>query len=548
MKVQNYVPGEVLVKFRQTPQPNANSGFLKEEGATLLKTFDFGERLRDEFEGELSHVKLPPGLSVEEAMKRWAVDERVEYVASNDYVRGFDASEKLNPRSWGLHNTGQTGGTPDADVDAPEAWAQQSGRGAHNDGPVIAVVDTGIDIYHEALEPNLWTNPGEIPGDGIDNDGNGVIDDIHGYNARQENGFPLDENGHGSHCAGIIGAADGNSQHISGVMKRTQIAGVQFLSKLGMGSLADAIEGLAYADRIGARIVSNSWGGGPYNRALKDVLEASPALQVFAAGNESNDNDRNPTYPASYNLPNVISVAATDHNDRLADFSNYGAQSVDLAAPGVAIYSSVHGGQYKELSGTSMAAPFVTGAAGLIVSEYPQIDNARLKARLTNSVDRLENLEGKVKSGGRLNVARALERDDIAPAEVSDFKATLTAPGRVSLSFSPTGDDGMDGQASLYRVRVSDNPELKDAATLVEGRPDGSDKIQLDLKSPRWGEEKTLYYSVEMEDNVGNTGRPAINSIALPASKMLFEPGNAEDRETWKSRWGFAQVEEAGRG
>lgn len=545
MKLQNYVPGEVLVKFRRHPQP-ADS-FLEKEGASLIKTFDFGDRLQGQDDGVLTHVKLPQGLSVEEAMKKWAADDRVEYVARNDYIRQFD-DQKLNPKAWGLHNTGQTGGTPDADVDAPEAWLRQSGRGAHSDGPIIAVLDTGVDIYHEALKPNLWTNPGEIPGDGIDNDGNGVVDDIHGYNARQENGFPLDENGHGTHCAGIIGAADGNSQNISGVMKRTQIAGVQFLSKLGMGNMADAIEGLAYADRIGARVVSNSWGGGPYNRALKEVLEASPALQVFAAGNESNDNDQNLTYPASYNLPNVVSVAATDHNDQLAEFSNFGANRVDLAAPGVAVYSAVNGGEYKELSGTSMAAPFVSGAAGLIVSEYPEIDNAKLKARLLNSVDRLDSLEGKVRTGGRLNIARALEQDDIAPAMVADLKTALAAPGRARLSFTPTGDDGVEGESSLYRVRVSERPDMEDSVVLAERRQAGKGKVNLTIPMPRWGEDKELYFGVELEDNVGNTSALAQRTLEVPASKMLFEPKDSEERDTWKSRWGFAQVEETGRG
>lgn len=549
MNIPSRVPNEVLVKFRSSPTPSSKDDFLRANDAELIKTYDFGERLNDRFEGQLAHVRLSPDTTPEEAVEHWSGDPRVEYVATNDYVQSFgDGSEKLNPKSWALHNSGQTGGTPDADIDALEAWTQQTGRGANNDGPIIAVLDTGVDLFHEALKPNLWTNPGETPKDGIDNDGNGVVDDIHGYNSRQENGFPLDENGHGTHCAAIIGAADGNSQQISGVMKRTQIAGVQFLSKLGMGNMADAIEGIAYADRIGARIVSNSWGGGPYNRALKDVIAASPALHVFAAGNESNDNDQNLTYPASYDLPNIVSVAATDHNDQLAEFSNYGAQQVDLAAPGVNIYSAVNSGEYKELSGTSMAAPFVSGAAGLVVSEFPDIDNEQLKARLLNSVDSLESLQGRVKTGGRLNVARALERDQVAPDMAGNFVARAVAPGRVEVSFQPSGDDGMRGEASLYRVRVSEDPNLEQSTVVAEGRNPGREPVRLELKTPRWAENKKLYYAVELEDNVGNRSEPAVSPVLLPGSKVLFGPGDAGDKETWKSRWEFAQVEEPGRG
>lgn len=547
------VPNEVLVKFRGAASLTTETDFFKAKGATLLKTFDFGDRLSESLHGDLTQVQLPEGLTPEQAIEQWQKDKRVEYVATNDYVHALEnGEEKLNPKSWALHNTGQTGGKPGADIHALEAWQQQTGKGPDNDGPVIAVIDTGIDLFHEALKPNLWTNPNEIPDDGIDNDGNGVVDDVHGFNIRSQNGLPLDENGHGTHCATIIGAADGNSQNISGVMKRTQIAGVQFLNKLGMGKLSDAIEGIAYADRIGARIVSSSWGGGPYNKAMLDVIAASPALHVIAAGNDGSDNDRTPTYPASYDLPNIVAVAATDHNDQLAEFSNYGKEMVDLGAPGVDIYSGYKGGGYKSLSGTSMATPFVAGTAGLIVSEFPNISNADLKTRLLNSTDPVDNLQAKTVSGGRLNAARAIERDTVAPAPITDLVARHTAPGRVALSFTPTGDDGLEGMASRYQVSVSSTPFQEgtanpDARVVAWGRPDGK-PVNLEISTPRWGDDKTLYYSVQSQDNVGNLGAPAVARVDLPASRALFEPKQAEGRDVWASRWDWTLVDDPVRG
>lgn len=553
-------PREVIVKFQHQNKLSEIKDFTRVQGAKLIKTFDFGDRLEARLGGELAHIQLPPDMTPEQAQKRWAKNPDVEYVATNDLIElnqeptDRDGSEKLNPDQWGLHNTGQTGGKPDADIDALEAWLQQSGRGGANGGPLIAVVDTGLDIYHESLEENLWTNAGETPGDGIDNDGNGVIDDIHGYNSRDENGYPIDENGHGTHCAAIIGAVDGNSANISGVMKRAQIAGVRFLSRLGMGKMSDALEGLAYADRIGARIISNSWGGGPYNRAMKDVLEASPALHVFAAGNESNNNDESPTYPASYDLPNVLAVAATDHHDELAGFSNFGADSVDIAAPGDKILSAVQGGEYRQLSGTSMAAPHVTGAAGLILSEYPNLSNKEVKTRLLNSVDQLESLDGKVRSGGRLNAARALERDEVPPSAAESVQVHNSGPGRISVSFDPGGDDGKAGQASQFLVRVSENPivpgetDLENLQIVAQGRPPEVGPVKLDLSSRRWSEDKTLHYAVEMEDNVGNVSAPALAQLKVAASKVAFNPGERSDKDVWNSTWEWTQVEAAGRG
>ncbi len=423
-----HVSGEVIVKlkpeFAFAAESAGADGFSQDYGAQVTHKFDIPENMFKSFNGEMLLVKLPEGMSTAQGMAAMAQDPRVEYAASNDLVQagpveagdasGVEAKpDNLNKELWGLHNEGQTGGTDDADIDAPEAWDVQVGKNQAQNGPLIAIIDTGINYNHEALKGNIWTNPGETAGDGIDNDNNGVIDDVHGYNAAAKTGDPLDDQDHGSHCAGTIGANGDNPKGLHGVMSNANLMGVKFLTATGGGTLAGAIDSVLYATKMGARITSNSWGGGGFNQALYDAFKASPAMHIIAAGNERNNNDARPAYPATFDLPNVISVAATDHKDNLASFSNYGAKTVDLSAPGVNVLSSTSGSssEYKSFSGTSMATPHVSGVAGLIVSEFPEISNEELKARLLETVDKKPQLDGKVLTGGRVNAHAALTQD-----------------------------------------------------------------------------------------------------------------------------------------
>jgi subtilisin family serine protease len=425
----DHVPGEVIVKLKpdfafSTKDTNGLlGGFAQDYGAEVSHRFDIPENMFKSFNGEMIVVKLPAGMSTAQGMAAMAQDPRVAFAASNDIVQAGpvevneDAAqveakpEKLNPALYGLHNDGQTGGTADADIDAPEAWGIQVGKNQAENGPLIAVVDTGINYNHEALKGNIWVNPGEIPGDGIDNDNNGVIDDVHGYNAAAKNGNPLDDNDHGTHCAGTIGANGDNSKGLYGVMHKANIMGVKFLTASGGGTLQGAIDSVLYASKMGARIQSHSWGGGGFNQALYDAFKASPSMHVVAAGNERNNNDARPAYPATFDLPNVISVAATDHKDNMASFTNWGATTVDLSAPGVNILSATSGSatEYQSFSGTSMACPHVSGVAGLLVSEFPEIGNEELKARLLETVDKKPQLDGKMVTGGRVNAHAALQ-------------------------------------------------------------------------------------------------------------------------------------------
>lgn len=244
---------------------------------------------------------------------------------------------------WGLHNTGQNGGTADVDIDAPAAWDITTGSSS----VIVAVIDTGIDYNHPDLMANLWQNPGETPGNGIDDDGNGFVDDVYGINAITMTGDPLDDHGHGTHCAGTIGAEGNNGTGVVGVNWSVKIIGVKFLDAMGHGTDADAITCLDYLIDLkinrGQNIVvtNNSWGGGDSNAALESAISASgTAGMVFcaAAGNDGTDNDTTPHYPSSYTGSNIIAVTSFDHDG--AQHHNYGATSVDIGAPGIGVLST----------------------------------------------------------------------------------------------------------------------------------------------------------------------------------------------------------------
>ncbi|NBO37641.1 subtilase [bacterium] len=292
-------------------------------------------------------------------------------------------------------------------IGAPQAWQIINGSAK----VLVADIDTGIDYNHQDLINNIWHNPGEIPGDGIDNDGNGYIDDVVGWDFRDKDARPFDDNSHGSHTAGTIAATGGNGIGVSGVAQQASIMSLRFLGGTqGSGTLEDAIKAIEYATDNGAQIMSNSWGGGGFSQAMFDAISRANdkgILFVAAAGNSGTDNDKQAQYPANYELPNVLSVAATDSADKLASFSCFGLKTVHLAAPGVKIISTIPGNQYQALSGTSMATPHVTGAAVLLKAAYPNLKAKELKALLMDSVEKIPGLNGKVSTSGRLNISKA---------------------------------------------------------------------------------------------------------------------------------------------
>ena len=295
-----------------------------------------------------------------------------------------DASEP-GQGLWGLEKIG-----------APAAWA----AGNRGQGVTVAVLDTGADLEHPEL--SLWTNPGEVPGDGLDNDGNGIIDDVHGYNAAEQTGNPGSDDAHGTHVAGTIAG------RVTGVAPEARVVPIRIYDEDDWTDSATLIRALTYAAAAGASVTCNSYSGLMASQAVKEAFANAPMLHVFAAGNYHSDNDAKPTYPANYELANSLVVAASDRHDQLADFSNYGRQSVDLAAPGVDVYSTTPYGNHGTWSGTSMAAPHVAGAAALLAGKFSQESPVQWRDRLLGAVIPQPGWQEKMASGGRLDLEGAI--------------------------------------------------------------------------------------------------------------------------------------------
>lgn len=420
----DYVPGQVIVRTRgdNSRALASSESFADKYGATVADKFDFGQSgLIDK--GELMQLQLPAGMSTEQAIAKMKADPSVAYVEPN-YIYKLDPSEQqgggqqptppasnsaepndLVPELWGLNNTGQNGGTAGSDIDALGAWQIHTGR---KDAPIIAVIDTGVDYNHPDLAANMWTNTGEIPGNGIDDDGNGVIDDVHGFNAFAQTGDPMDGHGHGTHCAGTIGAVGNNGIGVVGVNHNANIMAVKIFDDSGSTDSAAILRGIEYTTKMGAKITSNSWGGGGASEAQKEAFAASSALHIMAAGNNYMNNDLYPNFPSNYELSNNIAVAASDRNDKKPGFSNYGPTMVDITAPGKDIYSAKPGGGYQSMSGTSMATPHVAGVAALVASAFPDLSAEQIKERILNGADKLDSWKSKVVDGNRLNAHGAL--------------------------------------------------------------------------------------------------------------------------------------------
>jgi subtilisin family serine protease len=386
----------------------------------------------------------------------WKASSQIVY-AEPDYIVHTTRlpNDPQFSQLWGLNNTGQTGGTADADIDAPEAWDLTTGLSTI----VVADIDTGGDYNHEDLAANMWVNPGEVPGDSIDNDGNGYVDDIHGIDAYNHDSDPMDDHGHGTHTAGTIGAVGDNNLGVTGVSWDVQIMPLKFLGSGGSGPTSAAVECVQYMTSMktlhGVNVVAsnNSWGGGGYDQSLYDAIQASNdagIVFVAAAGNDGSNDDSIPFYPASYDLPGIIAVAATDSNDNLASFSNYGFTSVDLGAPGVNTLSTIPGNGYGYKSGTSMATPHVTGVVALAKSLWPSATVEEIKAAVLNGVDPVPSLAGRTVTGGRLNAFNTLQQlglvvagsspaqGDVITAPVNDFVIDL------SQAYDPSSVDPSD--------------------------------------------------------------------------------------------------------
>lgn len=335
---------------------------------------------------------------------RLKINDEVRY-AQEDAAATSNGSPRVpdDPdysQQWGLSNAA------DHDIDAPYGWQTRTGCSK------IAILDTGINFNHPDLAPNIWHNSKEIPDNGKDDDGNGYADDYYGVNIRAGSGNGVDTDGHGSHVAGIAGARGDNALGVSGVCWKTQLMPVKFMNLFGSGNMSDAAEGIRYAVRMGARVINASFGSTSDSQTLRDAVSyarSKGALIVVAAGNDGVDIDKKPAYPAAYGDSNILTVAATDENDKLATFSNYGEKSVDVAAPGVEILSTYFGSRYALLSGTSMAAPYVSGIAAMLKAENSDTSYSDWKYAIRRKVDKPSSLKDKVAYDGRSNLNKAID-------------------------------------------------------------------------------------------------------------------------------------------
>jgi subtilase family protein/fervidolysin-like protein/HYDIN/CFA65/VesB family protein len=404
-----YVPNEVIVKFRPGTAEFDKAMARSRVSGIQLRAF----RIID----GLEHHRLPANVSVEQAIATYRQDPDVLYAEPNYIVRTTNTPN--DPRFselWGLNNVGQSGGTPDADIDAPAAWDLTTG----DKNVVVAVLDTGIDYNHQDLSANMFRNTLDCNANGIDDDGNGFVDDCFGIDVANNDSNPMDDNNHGSHVAGTIGAVGNNNTGVVGINWNVSLMACKFFDANGSGTTAGAIACLEYVKTMkerGVNIVAtnNSWGGGDFSQALFDAIQAHQQLGILfiaAAGNGDFfgfpiNNDQTPFYPCTYELPNIICVAATTRTDDRASFSNYGRRTVHIGAPGYEILSTTRNNSYATFNGTSMATPHVTGVAALLKAGNPNWDWRAIKNLILSGGDGIASMSSTI-TQKRLNAYGAL--------------------------------------------------------------------------------------------------------------------------------------------
>lgn len=495
-----FVPGEILVKFKETVQT-----------AQIQSTFSNAGLEQREYISAIGlyRCSISDRGEVNAAVRACQTDANVEYAEPNYIYRTSSARPMVanvpdDPRFselWGMQNSN------DADIDADEAWDVQTG----SKEVLIGVIDTGVDYNHEDLQANMWRNPGESgdgkENNGVDDDGNGFVDDVFGWDFNSNDNDPMDDNGHGTHVSGTIGAVGNNGTGVVGVNWQVTIMALKFLDANGSGSTDNAVSAIIYAAENGAVITSNSWGGAGGSQALEDAIEFARdrnSLFVAAAGNSSLNTDNFPNFPSNYETENVVSVAASDRNDQLASFSNFGKRTVDLAAPGVDILSCQPGNGYQVFSGTSMATPHVSGVAGLILAQYPGLNYRQVMIRVLGGVDPKSQFDGNTVTGGRLNAADALSTDPLVFVTPVGNTADTAGP------YAATAEAIDDSQIASMTLNYSINNGANESVTMQKV---ADDKYSADI--PGQPLESTIEYFVEAQDNDGNTTRSSTFSFRI---------------------------------
>ena len=438
----------LLVKFKTSTKKNDRVNAAHMLGATFKDKNSDGvdDRFRNIAGGKLAKFTLPQGKNPQAALKQLKNNPNIEYAEYNYKVYpNAIPSDTEYSNLWGMTKIG-----------AEQAWDLTIG----DPSVVVGIIDTGFDYNHPDLIANIWNNPGEIAGNGIDDDGNGYIDDIHGISAINNNGDPMDTGSHGTHVSGTIGATGNNAEGVVGVNWQTSMVGCSFLGAQG-GNTADGIECINYMvglrnAGINVRVLNNSWGGGGFSQALMDAIVAANnanILFVAAAGNNSSNNDMGAHYPSNYDVANVMSIASTTSTDAMSSFSNFGSTTVDMGAPGSAILSTVPNNMYASFNGTSMATPHVAGAAALMLAANPALTTAELKSFLMESGDPITALNGNTVSGKRLNVNSAISISGGAGPNfylgASPSSATINQGMSTSYVIDMNGVGGYTGSANM---------------------------------------------------------------------------------------------------
>ncbi len=492
----DYKPGEVIIKFKSGfPAENATQA-LSEFGIQIVKRFDEISALR---------CNITSNKSVLKAIEECQANTNIEYAEPN-YI--YKTSVVPNdPRFGDLYGMRQ--------IQAPEAWDLQKGSRS----TIVGVIDTGVDTDHKDLKANIWQNPGETGGgkenNKVDDDGNGFVDDYRGWDFINNDNNPFDDNNHGTHVSGTIGAMADNGEGVVGVSWNVSIMPLKFLAGNGSGTTDDAVEAIIYGANMGAKVLSNSWGGGGKSQALEDAIRfanSKGVLFVAAAGNDFSNNDSAPTYPANYEVANVVSVAANTSSERLAGFSNYGVRTVELSAPGNNIVSTVARGRYESLSGTSMATPHVSGAAALVWSQFPNLTVNKIIIRLLGSVDKSINYADKVSTGGRLNVFKALSTKPII-ARTTRLENTLDEAGPYAVEADILDDSESTIKTAFLTYQVTGQSAVK-----VDMATSGNDHYKAEIPGQPLG--STIVYYVSATDDADNLTKDSNHtfSIAEPSN------------------------------
>ncbi|MCX6117417.1 MAG: S8 family serine peptidase [Proteobacteria bacterium] len=472
----DFVDDELIVKFKDDSL-KVRSAILESVQAKIKSTF------RASGASVIKLSSRQSKQSMRSIVKDLYATQRFEYIELNSIVKPFEIipNDPEFQVQYGLLNMGAGGGVIGADISATKAWLEGTG----SKKILVGIIDTGVDYNHPDIAPNYWTNPGESGLDaegrdkrsnGIDDDGNGYVDDFRGWDFANNDNDPFDDGGHGTHCAGVVGAKGNDGVGISGVNWDINLVGLKFISGNVSGTIENAIRAVEYATSLGVNFTSNSWGGGAYNVSMLAALQEANAKNIAfiaAAGNNSSNNDYRPVYPANYKVDNVISVGASNHQDKKGPFSNYGLSTVHVVAPGVDILSTIPNNKYGKKSGTSMATPHVSGVVALMLNKFPDLTPLQIKKRLIFSSDKVSSLATYSQSKGRVNAKRSLEVDSIPPSHVTNFKVASVSTTGISLQWSESGDDGDDGQSSSYQVRHSDYPIITDEdfenASILDG-------------------------------------------------------------------------------